>query len=150
MDRNAKYTSWHTVQEFLGTLSDEVDDAVCSEVQSSPTYSLMVDEVSDVASRKHLAMLCKYIAPDTTIKTAILNDVAICDGTANTITAKILAQIEESGLELKNMSALGADGNATFSGKKNGVAKKLTDMNKSMVYYHCKDHHLALACKGIL
>ena len=55
----------------------------------------MVDEISDVASHKRLAILCKYllIAPDTSVKTAILNDVEMADG-ANTITKKIVNQIK--------------------------------------------------------
>ena len=144
---NAKRTSWDTVQEFLTTLSDQVEDWVCSDVQASPTYSIMVDEVSDVASRKHLATLCKYIAPDISMKTAILNDVELADGTATTITKKIVNQIENSGLELKKLSALGTDSATTFAGKNSGVGKQLAKMNESLIFYHCKDHGLALACK---
>ena len=108
-DSNAKYTSWDTVQEFL-TTSDQVDKPVCSEVQTSPADSIMVDEVSDVASHKYctLPFWASTLPLDTSVKTAILNDVEIVDVTARAITKKIVNQIEDSGLDMKKMSALGA------------------------------------------
>ncbi|CAC5370277.1 unnamed protein product [Mytilus coruscus] len=57
--KNAKYTSWDIVSELLKLLSDEVRENLFNEMRKSPTYSLMVDEVMDIISHKHLAICAR-------------------------------------------------------------------------------------------
>ena len=45
------------------------------------------------------------------------------------------------------MCAFGSDGASTFSGKKSGVGVRLLEFNPSLIFQHCRDHHLVLACK---
>jgi hypothetical protein len=59
--KNATYKSWDTAQSLLQQLSSEVNATVHAEVDSSSHFSLLCDEVTDVASRKHLAILCRYL-----------------------------------------------------------------------------------------
>ena len=145
--KNATHTSSKTVSGLLNCLTTEVDAKVTEHIRRSPTYSVMADEVTDVVSMKHLAMLCRYVNPDGTTATVLMNDVEIANGTANTITAAISQELQERQLDVVNMSTLSADGASTFSGHKTGVGAQLRQMNPSLLYYHCRDHRLALACK---
>ena len=77
-----------------------------------------------------------------------MNDVKIANGTANTSTAAISQERQERQLDVVNMSTFSADGASTFSGNKAGVGAQLRQMNLSQLYYHCRDHRLALACKN--
>ena len=45
------------------------------------------------------------------------------------------------------MTGFTSDGAAVLLGKKNGVGKRLKDINPHMITTHCKDHRLALACR---
>ena len=92
--KNATHTSSTTVSGLLQSLRKQVDAAVNSKIQQSPTYSVLADEVTDVASHKHLAMLCRYVNPDGSTDTVLLNDVEIADGTANTLTAAISDELD--------------------------------------------------------
>ena len=143
----ANATSAKSVQDYVRSLTAEVDRRVLAEVQESATYSIMADEVSDVASRKHLTVLCRHVRPDGS--TGITER---CrggrHGTSATITAAIVAEIERSGLDITKISTLSADGASTFSGVKNGVAATLRRTNAPLIYYHCRDHRLALACNN--
>ncbi len=68
---------------LLNCLKKEVDANVTDNIRRSPTYSVTADEVTDV-SKKHLAMLCRYVNPDGSTVTVLMNDVEIANGTANT------------------------------------------------------------------
>ena len=80
--KNATYTSWDSVQFFLSALSEEVEDTLLQDVKASPCYAMMADEVTDVTSQKHLAVVCRYITPDSNIGVALLSDVTIPNRTA--------------------------------------------------------------------
>ena len=146
--KNATHTSAKTVHGLLRSLSDEVSATITDSIQQSPTYSVMADEVMDVASRKHLAMLCRYVSPDGSTDTVLLNDVEIADGTANTVTAAMTSELQTHQLDVTKMSTLSADGASTFSGCKTGVGCQLRRLSPGLIYYHCRDHRLALACKN--
>lgn len=116
--KNAKYTSWDIVSELLKLLSDEVRENLFNEMRKSPTYSLMVDEVMDITSHKHLAICARYIDTECNIKNAFICDPLIDDGRAETITDKIKEELQFAKLPLSKMSAFGSDGAAVLSGKK--------------------------------
>lgn len=65
--KNANYTNWDIVTELLQLLSDDVRENLYTETRKSPTYSLMVEEVMDITSHKHLAICARYIDPDCNI-----------------------------------------------------------------------------------
>lgn len=81
----------------------------------------MCDEVTDVASRKHLATLCRYLGPNKEVKVAFLNDVEIPNGKAETITQCLTSELQSRSMSLTKMSSLAADGASTFSGSTSGV-----------------------------
>ena len=53
--KNAMHTNSKTVSGLLDCI-----------IRRSPTYSVMVDKVTDVVSNKHLTMLCRYVNSDGT------------------------------------------------------------------------------------
>ncbi|XP_052259988.1 zinc finger protein 862-like [Dreissena polymorpha] len=145
--KNATYSSWDIINELLCTINKHVEEQVTGEIKSSPTYSLMCDEVADNRSIKHLAVCSQYIAQSGDIKTAFLFDKELPMANAETITTTLLSSVEELGLHTKDMSSFGSDGAAVFTGKRNGVGAKLKEVNSLMITYHCRDHRLALACR---
>ena len=145
--KNANYTSWDIVTELLQLLSDEVRENLYTEMRKSPTYSLMVDEVMDITSHKHLAICARYIDPDCNIKNSFISDPLINDGRAETITNKIKEELVSANLPISKMTAFGSDGASVLTGEKNGVWAKLKEVNPSLIANHCKDHRLALACR---
>lgn len=56
VSKTAQYKSPEIVAELLDLMSSETRNNVLDEMRNSPTYSLMVDEVMDIASHKHLAI----------------------------------------------------------------------------------------------
>ena len=46
--KNANYTSYVSIDEFLDTMSTVKKEEILEDVKSSPCFSLIVDETSDV------------------------------------------------------------------------------------------------------
>ena len=147
VSKTAQYKSPEVVAELLDLMSIETQNNVLDEMRNSPTYSLMVDVVMDIASHKHLAICARYIGPDSKIKNVIVSDSRIPDGRAETITDTIKNELSKSNLNINDMLSFGSDGAAVLSGNTNGVWTKLKNENSSLITNHCKDHRLALACK---
>ena len=80
-------------------------------------------------------MLCRYVNPDGSTDTVLLNDFEIADGTANTITAAITSELQIRQLDVTQMSTLSADGASTFSGCKSGVGCQLRRLSLGHWYY---------------
>jgi hypothetical protein len=130
----------------LNLLSDEVRENIFNEMRKSPSYSLMVDEVVDITTHKHLAICSRYVDTDSNIKNAFVSDTRISDGRAETITDQIKTELQSAHINIVNMSSFGSDGAAVLTGHKNGVCARLKEDNPSLITNHCKDHRLALAC----
>ena len=145
--KNASYSSWDIVDDLLTTLSDQVKETVVSEVKQSPSFSTMVDEVYDRTTEKHLAICVRYISSEGDVKTSFLSDTAVPEATAENLTNKIVSELNRHDLDVQKMTGFTSDGAAVFLGKKNGVGKRLKDINPHMITTHCKDHRLALACR---
>ena len=54
-------------------------------------------------------------------------------------------RLVEYGLGIECVAAFGSDGASVMTGKRNGVAAKLKQMQPSLVSVHCVAHRLALA-----
>ena len=116
MIKNAKYTSRRITHEFLQVMSDQIESVQLKALLSSPYYSIMVDETTDISIVKEMVlyacfmsctdgyiapsfMSCTdgYIAPcfmsctDGYIAPSFMKLVALSDGRAETVEEAILA-----------------------------------------------------------
>lgn len=145
--KNATYSSWETIQELLDLLSQQATDTAIENVRSSSCYSVMIDEVSDNRSIKHLALCTRYINPAGQLQASFLVDTELPNATAETVTNSIVSELAKKQLLLSGMNDFSSEGAAVFLGKKSGVVKRLKDNNQSLIATHCRYHRLALACR---
>ena len=115
--KNAQYTSPRIVNEFLQFQADTVEEDVRQRVQNSEVYGLMVDEYTDVSSRKHLAMVTKYVDNGAS-KLAFLQDVQLPNGTADVIYSSIRDYLKTADIDLAKMTSFASDGPSVMVGKK--------------------------------
>ena len=145
--KNAKYTSYRITDEFVNCMANEIEEIVTRNVSESPAYTIMIDESTDIAMRKHLITNVKYVDKTSgEVKTEFLQDVQIIDGKADTIFHATKNVIENK-LGIDNLSAFGSDGCNTMIGRKNGVATKIKELKPEVINIHCHNHRLALAAK---
>ena len=59
--RNATYTSPQIAGEFLKVMDRMIEERVLEELRQSDTYSIMVDESSDISILKQLVCYCRAV-----------------------------------------------------------------------------------------
>ena len=142
---NAHYRSRQAVGEFLQTLSIQIEEDSLKALASSPYFSLMTDESTDIAVVKQLVLVGRYILPTGDATTTFLALDDLPDGKAETIESAILKITKKKGLDVSRLRAFGSDGAPVMTGATSGVAKRLKDRFPTLISIHCVNHRLALA-----
>lgn len=143
--KNASYTSHRIQSEFITAMATVQNNEILTNVNISPSYSLLIDETTDINNRKHLAIAAKYLKDGKT-QISFIKDLEILDGKADTIFSALETEIEKCG-GIGKMSGFGSDGASVMIGHKDGVASKLKRKNNKIISIHCHNHRLALATK---
>ena len=128
-------------------MAEDIEETLKEKINDSPSYSLMMDEATDVSNKKHLAFTVRHVDKKTgEVSVDFVKDVQIPNGTAKTIfkEAKKVVEIE---LNPESFTAVGSDGCSVMLGKKTGVATRLIEMKPDLISIHCQNHRLALAAK---
>ncbi|XP_063806071.1 zinc finger protein 862-like [Pseudophryne corroboree] len=144
--KNASYTSYQTINEFVNSMASVQREKVILSLQKSPSFSVMSDETTDVSNRKHLATAAKYIK-DGEVSVSFINDTEIPDGKSETIFNALSQTIEDCG-GFEKLVGFGSDGASSMVGHRDGVAAKLKAKNNKIISIHCHNHRLALATKN--
>ncbi|WAR09932.1 LOW QUALITY PROTEIN: hypothetical protein MAR_035008, partial [Mya arenaria] len=131
----ANYTSWDIVNELLQILSDEVQDEITRHACSSDSFAIMVNEVCDLTTTKHMAVCCRYINDEGVVQTSFLSDKPIASTTANNLVENIVQQVEDSGLNMAHMTGFASDGAAVFTGRKTGFGNLDKTLENLYFYY---------------
>jgi hypothetical protein len=106
---NAKYTSERHMQELVLVFGKTVWEPIRQDLLSSPFYSVMVDETTDVDVKNELIMYIRFLK-DGKSATHFARIVDIPDGKAHTIKQCIVNFLQENNIPLQRMCALGSDG----------------------------------------
>ncbi|XP_046571837.1 zinc finger protein 862-like [Haliotis rubra] len=142
--KNASYKGHRAIQEFVECQAEVVEEEVEKKMKESTSFGLMLDEYTDVSTRKHLAFVGRYVE-DGESKLAYLCDQEILNGTADTIVESVKGYLTEANLNPKKMTCFASDGPAVMVGKRKGVVTQLKKDNPAMIDVHCINHRLQLA-----
>ena len=141
---NASYTSHHMIDEFLVVLSDCVEKDILSKVKASPSVSILCNESTDVANLKQLVVFVRFLVEGKS-QTSFLKIVDLVDGKAKTIERALLDICRQCEILTSLIFSFGSDGASVMTGRRTGVATRLTVHNAEMISLHCGAHRLALA-----
>lgn len=113
------------------------------------TYSVMIDETTDLSTKKDLAIVVRFVDINRKqVCDRLLALVEINDCTAQGIMNKLLATLAEKEVSLKNLIGFAADNAAVMMGDYNGVKAKLKTINKDIFVSGCICHSLHLAASA--
>ncbi|XP_070563184.1 zinc finger protein 862-like isoform X1 [Ptychodera flava] len=142
---NAHYTSERILQEFLQSISATISETVFDDIKSSPAFSIMMDETTDVSVMKQLITYARYIkisGNQAEVKTLFVNIDDLVDGKAETIVKSTEKMFEDLDWSFQQCSAFGSDGAAVMVGSKSGVGQRLRRNNSHLINIHCIAHRL--------
>ena len=89
-------------------------EEILEDIKSSPCFSLMVDETSNVNNQKHMAVGVKYIK-DGKAKISFVEDVELADGKAATILSTLAPIVDKCG-GIEKMAGFVSDGTSAMTG----------------------------------
>ena len=103
---NEKYTSQRIIQEFLQVTGGQIERDQFESLLSSPFFSIMIDESTDVAVLTEMVIYVRYISPEAEVCTHFLTITELPDGTAETIERTVTTYLEHKGLSIAQIEQL--------------------------------------------
>ncbi len=74
---SARYDSPHIYSELLQSISTVLEAQLRADLSASPFVGIGVDESTDRGSEKHLAVVIRYVAKGSVMKTGFLTRVKV-------------------------------------------------------------------------
>ena len=145
-------------QEIYLAIGETLKGKIVKEAATARFFSLLSDEVSDVAVIEQLVTFVQYASSDVQVETKFLSVRNLLDhhesADADAIVDMLAQEIEEDKLQWTSLAGLASDGASVFMGKRGGVGVKLKkkqeehmgDRSPIMQQLWCACHRLALAC----
>lgn len=113
---------------------------------NAATFSLIIDESTDITTEKLLAIAIKfYSVHDNTVKTKFLCSVNLSSETAENIFNSLCKSLRELNLNIENILGFAADTTNVMFGRNNSVVAKIKSVNSNCIFVKCACHSSALA-----
>lgn len=140
-----------SIREIFLVLGETIKEEIVRSAQKVQSYGFMVDEVTDISVQSQMLTFIQFVSPVTScIEIAFLSVQNVLEefasANADALTSLIKDELQQCGLSLTNLKSLVTDGAAVMTGRNNGVATKLKELNPVLISVHCICHKLALAC----
>lgn len=92
----------------------------------STKFSIIIDETTDISTKKCLAVLCRFVnTSQTAIKDQLLSLIEVEDCSASGLTNAILDLLKKFEINHNNVIGFGADNASVMMGQIGGVQAKL-------------------------
>lgn len=104
---------------------------------NAATFSLIIDESTDIKTEKSLAIVIKfYSVQDNTVKTKFLCSVNLSSETAE----NIFDSLRELNLNIENILGFATDTTNVMFGRNNSVVAKIKSVNSNCIFVKCACH----------
>ena len=145
--KNVTYTSGDIQNQIISILVEYIRDQILKNVKKVPWFTVIADEVTDMANKQQLSLLVRYVHPDNGIIREDLLTFLECDTgvTGSRLAEKILDFIRDCKLDLTKLRGQSYDGVGNMSVKTKGAAAIVTSQYPLALYLHCASHCLNLA-----
>ena len=141
------------IREIFLVLGETIKEEIVRSAQKVQSYGLMVNEDTDISVQSQMLTFIQFVSPVTSCMEIALLSVRnvleeFASANADALTSLIKDELRQCGLSLTNLKGFATDGASVMTGKKNGVATKLSELNPVPISVHCICHKLTLACTG--
>jgi hypothetical protein len=123
------YTSNDSISEFHSVLVTIVKNNKIFDINSSPGFSVSIDESTDISNKKRLITYREYLHNNVK-QTCFLSNVQITTSTANAekITEILLEELRSNDIDINKLYGISTDGASVMTGRKSGVVVRLRGM----------------------
>ena len=142
----AKYTSATIQNELISIIGGQLRESIVGQIpDNAPFYSILADEVTDVANKEQLSPAVRFLDIDGTIHEEFLGFLSLERITGEAIASAILDVLPKWNLNIRNCRGQGYDGASNMSSVRHGTQALLLEECLLAVYTHCRAHCLNLA-----
>ena len=117
--KNASYTSKGIQNELRDVVGQSIQLDIISEVQAAQFYSVITDEVTDVANKEELSLVLRYVFDDE-IKEVFVDFIQVERITGKALGNKIVEWLSSHNLCLSYLCGQYYDGASNMSGARSG------------------------------
>ena len=118
--KNARYTSKNIQNELLSVVGDTIRNSIISEVKNAKYYSIIADEVTDVANHEELSLVIRYIHNEE-IREDFVDFIEVERITGRVLGEAIVSWLQGHGISVADMRGQCYDGASNMSGARSGV-----------------------------
>ena len=120
-----KYTSPEMQNEMISVMAHVVLRQIASSIHSSPFYTIMVDETTDVSNQEQVVLCIRWVSSDFEVHEEFMGLYSVESTRADTLISVIKDVFLRFNFPLSKVRGQCYDGASTMSGYKSGVAAKL-------------------------
>ena len=140
-----KYTSPQIQNQLIKIMALRILRSVVSAIKVVPFFTIMADETTDCTNKEQLVLMIRWVDQDLMVHEDFIGLHQVDSIEAKVIYAAIEDMLLRIDLPMHKIRGQCFDGASNMSGKRNGVAKLITDKEPKALYTHCYGHSLNLA-----
>ena len=142
--KNAQYTSKTIQNELIHVVGKYIQSEILHEIEVAKYYSVLADELSDVANKEQLSISFRYVYRGA-VKEVFVDFVEVERITGKALAEAIIHSLTVWGLSLSHMRGQCFDGASNMAGARSGCSSIIRQVAPLAVYHHCAAHRLNLA-----
>ena len=147
--KNATYRSKTTQNDIIEILGGMITEKVVAEVNEANFFSVISDEVQDVASIEQITFVLRYVhheGESYVVKESFAGfKEQHREMTGEAVASTILQKLDELGLNCDNLRGQGYDGSGSMAGIRKGASSIVLQKYPLATYIHCCSHILNLS-----
>lgn len=142
------HKSQGSLQDIFLLIGDTLHEQIIDEVNSSPVFSILVDEVTDISVKCQRVIFVQYLDKLGNPVVMFLESRDVLGDSVSADSEALHRVLKECTKELDGSKLCGlvTDGASTMTGKINGLAARIKREHPTDLSVHCICHRLALAC----
>ncbi|XP_078024518.1 zinc finger MYM-type protein 1-like [Epinephelus lanceolatus] len=142
------YLSKHIQNELISLVAKCTIDAIVEKVKKAKYYAVIMDCTPDLSHKEQLSVVLRIVNCETSkgisIHEHFVGFLQALDTTGKGLCESFLGHLETLGLDLSNCRGQSYDNGSNMQGKKQGVQKRVLELNSKALCVPCGSHTLNL------